>query len=152
MILYRLTKKKYQNDLSGIGSEIAGGRWNYKGTRLVYTSESRALCTAEIAVHTPFGVVPDDYYLMTINIPNGIKIETIDVDNLPSDWKKFPNIRITQDLGEEFIKKGKSLVLKVPSAVVQGDFNYLINPNHKEIDRVKIIDKEKFDFDERLFK
>jgi RES domain-containing protein len=152
MKVYRLTKKKYLNDLSGTGAEIAGGRWNYKGTKVVYTAESRALCTAEIAVHTPFGVVPDDYYLMTINIPDTIKIESIQVDKLPEDWKKFPNKRKTQDLGEEFIKKRKYLVLKAPSAVVQGDFNYLINPNHKDIDKIKILGKEKFDFDERLFK
>lgn len=152
MKVYRLTKKKFLNELSGIGAEIAGGRWNYKGTRIVYTAESRALCTAEIAVHTPFGIVPDDYYLLTIDIPDSIKIDTIKVDKLPKDWRNFPNIRITQDLGEEFIKEGKFLVLKVPSAVVQGDYNYLINPNHKEIDKIQIVDNEKFDFDERLFK
>jgi RES domain-containing protein len=152
MRVYRLSKKKFLNDLSGIGAEIAGGRWNYKGTRMVYTAESRALCTAEIAVHTPFGIVPDDYYLMTINIPDSIRIDTIQVDKLPDDWKKFPNIRITQDIGESFIKRGEFLLLRVPSAVVQGDYNFLINPNHKEIDKVKVIDSEKFDFDERLFK
>lgn len=152
MKVYRLTKKKYLYDLSGLGSEIAGGRWNYKGTRLVYTSESRALCTAEIAVHTPFGVVPDDYYLMTINIPDSIKVDSIKHESLPNDWMRFPNINITQDIGEQFIKDGRYLILKVPSAVVQGDYNYLINPNHKEINKIKIIDNEKFDFDERLFK
>ncbi len=152
MRVYRLSKKEILNDLSGTGAEIAGGRWNYKGTRLVYTAESRALCTAEIAVHTPFGIIPDDYYLMTINIPDNIKIDTIQVDNLPDDWKKFPGMRITQDIGERCIKKGEFLVLRVPSAVVQGDYNFLINPNHKEIDKVKTIESEKFDFEERLFK
>lgn len=68
------------------------------------------------------------------------------------DWKRFPNISFTQDLGEDFIKQGKHLILKVPSAVVQGDYNYLINPNHKEISNIEVIDMEKFDFDERLFR
>ena len=61
MIVYRLCKSIYKKDLSGKGAEIAGGRWNSKGYAILYTSESRSLCTAEIAVHTPLGNVPADY-------------------------------------------------------------------------------------------
>ncbi len=89
---------------------------------------------------------------MTINVPGSIKIDTIQVDKLPDDWKKFSGKRITQDIGERCIKRGEFLVLRVPSAVVQGVYNCLINPNHKEIDRVKTIESEKFDFVEQLFK
>ncbi|NQU32919.1 MAG: RES family NAD+ phosphorylase [Bacteroidetes bacterium] len=68
MIVYRLTKAKYSNDLSGKGAAKTGGRWNSKGIPVVYTCESRALCTSEIAVHTPLGILPLDYMLITIEI------------------------------------------------------------------------------------
>ena len=53
MKVFRLCKAKFANDLSGLGAEKSGGRWNSKGVAMVYSSESRALCTTEIAVHTP---------------------------------------------------------------------------------------------------
>lgn len=152
MIVYRLSKEKYSNDLSGAGAELSGGRWNHKGTRILYTSDSRALCTAEIAVHFPVGLIPKDYHLITIEIPDQIKIQELDIRLLSDSWRDFPYSGVTQEIGEEFILKGENLVLKVPSAVVQGDFNYLINPNHKDLKEIKIIGAEPFSFDKRLFK
>ncbi|MEA3445495.1 MAG: RES family NAD+ phosphorylase, partial [Bacteroidota bacterium] len=64
MIVYSLAKQKYCTDLSGTGAEKAGGRWNNKGIKILYTSDSRALCTAEIAVHTSFSNIPKNYYLV----------------------------------------------------------------------------------------
>jgi RES domain-containing protein len=152
MRVYRLSKNKYANDLTGKGAELTGGRWNKIGTKILYTSDSRALCTAEIAVHTPIGILPTDYYLITIEIPDAIEILTLDKATLLRDWKSFPHSNTTQEIGEDFILKKEYIVLKVPSAVVQGDYNYLINPQHKHFDKVKIVDKEVFAFDERLFK
>lgn len=152
MIVCRLSKEKYRNDLSGKGAEIAGGRWNSKSTAVIYTSESRALCTAEIAVHTPIGIIPENYYLAEIEIPDEIEIEEISISRLPADWNQFPHSHATQKTGNQFISDNKSLVLKVPSAVVQGDFNYLINPRHADFSKVKIKRTESFSFDERLFR
>jgi RES domain-containing protein len=152
MKVYRLSKEKYKTDLSGKGAELAGGRWNSKGIPMLYTSESRALCTAEIAVHTPLGILPTDYHLVTIEIPDTFEILELDTTTLPSDWKTSPPLGSTQDLGDEFINHGKYLIMKVPSAVIQGDFNYLFNPMHKLISEVKIKATEPFEFDERLFK
>jgi len=152
MKVYRLSKSIYGNDLTGKGAELTGGRWNKVGTKVLYTSDSRALCTAEIAVHTPIGIIPADYYLISIEIADTVGICQLDKTLLHRDWKSFPHSNITQGIGEEFISKNEFLVLKVPSAVVQGDFNYLINPLHKDFDKVKIVDKEMFTFDERLFR
>ncbi len=152
MIVYRLSKQKNVDDLSGIGAELAGGRWNFKGTRILYTADSRALCTAEIAVHTPIGLIPKDYFLVTIQIPDDIKVEEVNLGDLPKSWRDFPYISTTQEIGERFIKNGELWILKVPSAVVQGDYNYLINPLHKEFKKIKIVNKEPFSFDVRLFK
>ncbi len=152
MIVYRLANKKYSEDLTGTGAEITGGRWNFKGTKLLYTADSRALCMSEIAVHTPVGIMPQDYYLITIEIPDFSQMKLIEPETLPKDWRKFPYSKSTQELGENLIKSNEYLYIKVPSAVVQGDYNILINPLHADFEKVKIIKTEKFNFDERLFK
>ena len=151
MIVYRLAKSKYSHDLSGKGAEKTGGRWNSKGVAMVYTSASRALCTAEIAVHTPLGIMPKDFELISIEIPDSIKIFELSVNDLPKDWNSIPHSGKTQELGDKFVRENKHAVMKAPSAVVQGDFNYLINSNHEDAKNVKIIKLESFVFDQRMF-
>jgi RES domain-containing protein len=150
MIVFRLSKSKYSLDLSGKGAEHSGGRWNSKGVAMVYTSESRALCTTEIAVHTPLGNIPTDYQIISIEIPDEL-IDGVELNSLPSNWNSIPHSHLTQNIGDRFVIDNVYLVLKVPSAVVQGDHNYLINPNHKDFDKVKILEVEGFNFDNRLF-
>lgn len=151
MIVFRLSKSRYSQVLSGRGAERSGGRWNSKGVPMVYTGESRALCTAEIAVHLPLGNVPTDYMLITIDIPAPIALQEIDPAALPADWQSFPHPNVTQEIGDHFITQNTFLVLKAPSAVVKGDFNFLLNPLHPDFAKVKIIAVEPFTFDKRLF-
>jgi len=151
MIVFRLCKSKFSKDLSGKGSELSGGRWNSKGVALIYCSESRALCTTEIAVHTSLGIIPKDYQMISIEIPDNIKQKEIAVSNLPDNWKSFPPTHFTQSFGDNFVKEDKYLVLKVPSAVVEGDFNYILNPKHKEFRKINIVEIKSFYFDSRLF-
>jgi RES domain-containing protein len=89
--------------------------------------------------------------MITINIPDDIMISEILVKDLPLGWKAFPLTTITQKIGDQFILQGKYLVMKVPSAVVPGDFNYLINPRHPEFGRIEIIIREPYEFDDRFF-
>src|SRR5665811_66425 len=121
MIVFRLSKSKFANDLSGKGAEKSGGRWNSKGTALIYTSASRALCTTEIAVHTPLGNLPLDYKLISIEIPNDIPIQELSVEDLPVDWKSIPHAHSTQEIGDRFVSEEIFPVLKVPSVVVQDE-------------------------------
>ena len=121
MIVYRLSKSKYAKDLAGSGAEKSGGRWNSRGMTLLYTCESRALCTTEIAVHTPLGNIPFDYKIISIEIPSTIKIQELFTEELPYDWRYFPHPHSTQKLGDKFIAAGNFLVLKAPSVVVQGE-------------------------------
>jgi len=151
MIVFRLSKLKFANDLSGKGAEKSGGRWNSKGTALVYTSASRALCTTEIAVHTPLGNLPPDYKLISIEIPDEIQIQELAAEDLPGDWKSIPHAHATQEIGDRFISEGIFPVLKVPSVVVQDEFNYLINPAHAKSHQIRIKAIEAFNFDERMF-
>lgn len=152
MIVYRLAKSKYARDLSGKGAGKAGGRWNSKGIDMIYTSESRSLCTVEIAVHTPLGLLPQDYVLITLEIPDDIPVKLISESLLPYQWIAFPHTRLTQEQGDNFILENKFLLLKVPSAVVKGDHNILINPHHADLSLVNIIKVEPFVFDTRLFR
>jgi len=151
MIVFRLAKAKFCKDLSGKGAELTGGRWNSKGTAMVYTGMSRALCTTEIAVHTPLGNIPNDFYIVGIEFPANTAILKLEPAKLPKDWKNFPHPSSTQVLGDAFISEGKFLVMQVPSVVVQGEFNCLLNPAHKDFKKIKIISTEEFIFDQRLF-
>ncbi len=151
MIVYRLAKDKYSHKLSGKGAQRIGGRWNSKGVLMVYTSDSRALCTAEIAVHLPLGLLPSDYRIIAINIPDSIKILILPSNRFPIEWNSIPPSGNTQKIGDDFIEQNKSAVFKVPSAVVPGEFNYLLNPNHSDFELIKIVKIEPFVFDSRLF-
>lgn len=151
MIVFRLSKIRYANDLTGRGAEKAGGRWNSKGTAILYTGETRALCTTEIAVHTPLGNIPLDFVIIALEIPNSLTIHELTPNELPTDWKLIPHSHSTQEIGDSFVEDNKYVALKVPSAVVQGEYNYLLNPLHKDFRKIKIKLIEPFDFDERLF-
>jgi RES domain-containing protein len=151
MIVFRLAKAKYSSDLSGKGAEKTGGRWNSKGTPLLYTSESRALCMAEIAVHTPLGSVPDDYVMISIEIPDDASIKQVGFEELAESWNSFPHAHATQEIGDRFVADNMALVLKVPSAIVQGDYNYLVNPQHTDAAKIRIIEIVSFEFNTRLF-
>lgn len=150
MIVYRLSKSEYSHSLNGRGAELSGGRWNSKGVQVVYTAQNISLCMAEVAVHMPLGIVPKDYELITIEIPDKL-IESFTELGLTNDWRQVLSFNDTQKLGDDFFKSVRNLVLEVPSAVVEGEFNYLINPLHSKINKVKILNVKAFGFDERLF-
>ena len=150
MIVYRLTRFNYAHDLNGKGAEMSGGRWNNKGTALVYTSESRALCMLEIAVYLPMGILPKDLMLVTITIPDK-EIHVIDHTSLQEDWKSNPPKPNTRLIGDTFVAEGKHLVLKVPSVLVPGEYYFLINPKHRNASDVNILQQEPFRFDHRFF-
>jgi RES domain-containing protein len=150
MIFYRLAKGKNRRDLSGKGAEIYGGRWNSKGTAILYTSQSRALAFAEVSMHIPLGIIPKDYFLVSIQIPDKASVLKLTEEDMPSDWRSNPHSHSTQKIGDEFVAAGKYLVLRVPSAVVPGEFNYLINPAHAMMREVKVDKAEPFEFDSRF--
>ena len=70
MIVFRLSKQMYADDLSGKGAEISGGRWNSRSRAMLYTSQSVALCVTEIAVHVTLGIIPENYVMINIEIPD----------------------------------------------------------------------------------
>jgi RES domain-containing protein len=148
MNVYRIARSIYAEDLSGTGARMVGGRWNSKGIALLYTAESRALAAMELAVRVNFSRKPKDLVMITIAISKDAKI--IVPDTLPEDWHQFPHRALTRQIGDNFVLEGKALILKVPSAVVKGDYNYLINPLHLSFKNIRILHTTSFDFDERL--
>ncbi len=150
MRVYRIAKERYIHDLTGDGARRYGGRWNRKGTPVLYTSESRALATVEYLVHLPMSIVPADMVIAEIAVPDTIDDDQINPDDLPVSWADSPAPMALAELGEEWIKAGKTLLLRAPSAVVKGEWNRLINPQHRLIERVHIVSVEPYQFDDRL--
>ncbi|WP_354355300.1 RES family NAD+ phosphorylase [Pedobacter sp. UYP30] len=146
-----MTKKKYAKELSGKGASKSANRWNSKGTEIIYSSESRALAMAEVAVHLTIATLPSDYVMIEIDIPNDLLIKELKLKDLPDNWNDHPQNIHTQKIGDKFIDLMDLCVLKVPSAVVQGDYNYLINPYHIQFKNIKIVDVKGFPFDKRIF-
>jgi len=158
MIVYRISSFRYHLDLSGKGAELHGGRWNSKGLPALYTADSRALAMAEVAVHLPIGAVASNYRIVALKFPDD-ELSSLPNDSLPETWKtlpetwrSFPYDPKTQLLGDEFLKNNKHLALKVPSAVVDGDFNIIINPMHQAFKKLEIIEAKPFMFDIRFLK
>lgn len=152
MEVFRLSREIFASTLSGKGAALKGARWNSIGVEIIYTASNRSLAMAEVAVHFTFATLPTDYMMVTIHIPDNISLKKLNMTDLPVDWNTFPHPISTQAIGDKFIAGNKHCVLQIPSSVTQGDYNLLINPNHPEFARIKIIEVEKFPFDKRIFK
>lgn len=153
MKVYRVERAKYiETTLSGIGASLSRGyRWNSLYTQLVYTAESRALATLEVSVHLDLSEdLPTDRCYIEIEIPADIIILEVNLEDLPQDWDAKPPTFITQTIGDDFVFQNEAAVLKVPSSIVPQEFNYLINPNHPEAKRIKVINTTSMNFDPRF--
>jgi len=142
----------YSDVLSGKGAAKKGARWNSQGVELVYTAGNRSLAMAEVAVHFTLATLPEDYLMLIIHVPDNTSIKKLSEKELPEFWNTFPYSASTQTIGDQFIADNQFCMLQAPSAVTQGDYNYLINPHHHESKKIKIISSEKFPFDKRIFK
>lgn len=151
MEAYRLSKHIYSSSLSGKGAAIKGARWNSIGVEIIYTASNRSLAMAEVAVHFTLATIPADYEMVTLFIPDDISMVKLNITDLPADWNTFPYAAGSQAIGDRFIADNKYCLLQIPSAVTKGDYNFLINPNHTDFKRIKIIEVEKFPFDKRIF-
>jgi len=149
MILYRIGRCVYVDNLSGEGARINGGRWNSEGRPAVYLASSRSLAMLEVLVHLQPLMIPDDYCLAEIEVPDN-SISQVLVDNLPDNWKNISPPGILKQIGNNFLENKKHLMLKVPSSIVPMEHNYLVNVLHSDMKKVKVLSKEPFDFDSRL--
>lgn len=152
MEVFRLAREKFARPLSGKGAAKKGARWNSIGIEMIYTAQNRSLAMAEVAVHLTWATLPDDYVMLTIDIPDDIPFAKLTEKDLPTDWKVFPHPPSTQAIGDFFISENQFAILFIPSVVTSGDFNVLINPYHPDFSRISIKKIEQFPFDKRIFK
>lgn len=146
---FRVVKKNFKTSgFDGEGARLNGGRWNSRGIPVVYTSDSLALCLLEIFVHLPSYELLDDYVYITVKFETGLVLDA----PLPGGWDDRPVSKISQFIGDQWIKEGKSPVFKVPSVLMPDGFNYLINIHHPDFSRIRIGESHPLHFDPRLKK
>jgi RES domain-containing protein len=149
---WRLAKARHAGTaFDGEGPRLYGGRWNSPGTRVAYASDSLALATLEVLAHLESTAVLQSYSVATIRFPED-QVEDLDVRSLPKQWRRYPTISDNQAIGDRWTAEARSLVLRVPSAIIPSAANFLINPLHPAFANVNIGRAERFEFDPRLLK
>lgn len=150
---WRLDKAKHGKDsFSGQGARLLGGRWNRIGTAVIYTSESLSLALLEKFVHVGLDGARIKFVYFSLEIPDDVTIETVIASRLPKDWKHQPPPDSTQKIGSDWVARGGSAVLQVPSILVPRAFNYLLNPAHPDFRKILIEKPKPITLDSRMWK
>jgi RES domain-containing protein len=151
-LAWRIVKKRHaEKAFDGEGARLYGGRWNSPGVAVVYASESRALATLEVLAGLQTNSPLPEYVLIPGEFDESLVV-AVEVEELPADWRRNPPPPSTQRLGDDWIASGASAVLKVPSALLPQESNYLFNPRHPAFSEVKIGQPERLAMDPRLIR
>jgi RES domain-containing protein len=147
---WRIAKRKHaKTAFSGQGARLFGGRWNNPGTSIVYTAQSQSLAVLEMLVHLDSPELLEKYVLFEVGIDDSL-IARVDPSRLPRTWRADPSPARARAIGDDWIDAGTSAVLRVPSALVPPENNFLLNPRHKDFPRLLIGKPMPFRFDSRL--
>ena len=142
MIVYRLSHAKYATSLNSSG---AANRWNRAFQFVIYCSENISLCALELLAHTN-GIRPaGEFKIMEIEILNPVGVKSIDTKELPENWQQLHSYSQTQLIGSDWYESKSSLCIKIPSAIIQSEYNYMINTQHPHFLK-KVILKATRDF------
>jgi RES domain-containing protein len=151
MLVYRISQTKFANNLVAPGF---AGRWNTEGESVIYTAGSTSLSCLEVLAHKSGSALNSGKFSMAvIEFPDDGLLKEIllsDLQTLNAAWFKVIHYPITQKIGNQWLADAKTLALKVPSAIVDREYNFLLNPKHQDFSRVKILDITPFNFDNRL--
>lgn len=151
MIVYRITKSKRASDISGTGAALNPGRWNARGTPVLYTGENKEIALLENIVHTPPMLTPK-LHILTIEIPSD-SITQLEIKDLPANWSQFPAPTVLSEIGQRWVESASTLGLSVPSCIIHSSRNIILNCSHKDYHaKVRILDQRSFYFDSRLIK
>ncbi len=149
---WRITKRKHASTaFTGAGARKYGGRWNSPGTAIVYTSETQSLAALEILVHLEAPALLQQYVLIPVEI-NSSLLADVDHGRLPPNWRTEPPPIQLKSIGDEWAAGGTSVALRVPSALVPNESNFLLNPSHADFGKLVIGAPISFTFDERLLR
>lgn len=147
---WRIVKARYaEQAFDGEGARLYGGRWNSPGVRVVYASDSIALAALELLTQLNDATLLPKFVTIAAEFDAGLASE-LERPKLPRDWRSHPAPAELQQLGDGWVKRGSSLALRVPSAVVPQQSNWLLNPEHPEFSSLEIAKPEPFEFDLRL--
>jgi RES domain-containing protein len=147
---WRIYKKRHaRSAFTGEGARRFGGRWNSPGHTVIYLAQSQALAALEMLVHLEAADALKHYQMCPVTFSSAM-VENLDPATLPANWRKDPSPKKVRAIGNEWIESGRSLVLRVPSAIVAAEHNFLLNPTHKDFPRIGIGKPERFKFDRRL--
>lgn len=147
MLVYRIVFKAYSKSMFAPGTS---GRWNGAGRKVIYTAESIPLAFLENMIRRKGVGFNDDFKTMIIDIPDELAIAEVDNAELAEGWRDFNDYTICQGIGNPWYDKGDVSVLKVPSAVLPENSNYVINTLHREYYKVKLVDTVDLVPDERI--
>jgi RES domain-containing protein len=147
--IYRITTKQWADRLVASGYPA---RWNSMGIYTIYTASSRSLACLENLVHMDIASLQQLFRVCIIQVPDDLKIGNVNANELPKDWylSEPAGYSICQPIGDRWNLENKFLLLRVPSAIIKNEYNYLINPNHKDFNKLKLHGTEPFFFDDRL--
>lgn len=153
MRVWRICKQKYvATALSGQGGLYAPGRWHQKGTLIVYCARSLSLATLESFVHFDPSEAPGSLVAIPVEVPDDVPVERWTAKGLPPGWRGYPHLDATREKGTSWAKGATAAVLRVPSAIVPIESNFLLNPAHPAMVRVRPGPPRPFAFDPRMFK
>lgn len=149
---WRIIKKKHKaSAFSGEGARRYGGRWNSKGVAVVYTSASPSLAALEMLVHLQAQEILRAYLLASISFDKSL-VEDLPASKLPGNWRKDPAPAALQAIGDRWVAQASAAILRVPSVLIDSEWNYLLNPNHPDFANCECGKTKAFRFDSRLLK
>jgi RES domain-containing protein len=147
---WRITKRKHaRNAFTGEGARRFGGRWNHPGTAVVYAAQSQSLAALEMLVHLDSSELLEKYVFLPVELDEAL-ITLVDLSRLPRNWRADPPPAEVKAVGDEWAASGTSVVLRVPSGLVPSESNFLLNPGHPDVGRLRIGKPLSFRFDSRL--
>lgn len=152
MRFWRICRQRFSAQASsGEGARLYGGRWNSRGVSVVYASTSLALAALETFVHLEPNLQPDDLVFIEGEIPDDLGVERLELHQLPAHWRKSKDESLRR-FGDAWVRSTRSVALLVPSAVIAGEWNILLNPAHLDFPRVQFASPQRFEFDARIFR
>lgn len=149
MEVYRIAEENFSKELIASGTAY---RWNNHNQFVLYAGSSRSLATLELVVRRKSINPKSNYRVMIISIADDEELFTAVLkNNLPEDWRSTDSYSQLQQIGSDWYKSRRSLILKVPSAVISQEYNYLINTKHPDfLGKVSLVRTESYFWDERL--
>lgn len=139
MIVWRLTSPRFARDpLSGQGAKLYGGRWNESGTAAVYAADSLALALLEWLVHVDIDTAPRTIVAHRLSWPDNLPFDEWRIEDLPENWEELPAPPKTQALGTGWLQQSGAVAVRVPSIVVKHEHCWVLNPVHKDFDKIEV--------------